>query len=160
MRVATRKGITPTPKQMLPKERGTSKGKKRKTKAELPKPIEKKAKVATNDPCFEYGEIGHLNRNYPSYLKELKTKRDARQTSGTILMIHIDLNVISSNTWVLDTRCRTHVYNLLQEFKKNKHYKKGDISLFMGNGAKVQVEALGDYVLKLPNGLEIALKMF
>ncbi|KAF5795495.1 putative transcription factor interactor and regulator CCHC(Zn) family [Helianthus annuus] len=64
--------------------------------------------VATNDPCFEYGEIGHLNRNCPTYLKELKTKRDARQTSGTILKIHIDLNVISSNTWVLDTGCGTH----------------------------------------------------
>ena len=81
----------------------------RKTKTKPTKPKEKKAKVAMNDPCFECGEIGHLNRNCPTYLKVLKNKRDARQTSGTILMIHIDLNVISSNTWVLDTGCGTHV---------------------------------------------------
>ena len=92
-----------------------------------------------NDPCFEYGEIGYLKRNYPTYLKELKTKRDARQTSGTIFMKHIDLNVISSNTWVLDTGCGTHICNPLQEFKRNMHYKKGD------------------YILKLSNGLEIVL---
>ena len=28
----------------------------------------------------------------------------------------------------------------------------------MGNGAKVDVQARGDYVLKLPNGLEVILK--
>jgi len=72
-------------------------------------------------------------------------------------MIHIDLNIISSNTWVLDTGCGTHICNLLQGFKRNKFYKKGDTSLYMGNGAKVVVEALGDYVLKLPSGLEVIL---
>ncbi|KAJ0765449.1 putative RNA-directed DNA polymerase [Helianthus annuus] len=134
-----KKGHHPDTKANVAKGKGHIKGKgKRKAKAEPPKPKEKKAKVATSDPCFECGEIGHWKRNCPTYLKELKNKRDAGQTS--------------------DTGCGTHICNSLQGFKRNKHYKKGDTSLFMGNGAKVQVEAQGDYILKLPSGLEICLK--
>ncbi|XP_076952723.1 uncharacterized protein LOC143626547 [Bidens hawaiensis] len=131
------------------------KGFKGKAKAE-PKP--KKLKVSAEDPCFGCVEIGHWMRNCPTYLKELKAKRDAGQTSGTTFMVHIDLNIISSNTWVLDNDCGTHICNSLQGFKIRNEVKKGDISLFMGNGAKVDVQARGDYVLKLPNGLEIILK--
>ncbi|KAD6454346.1 hypothetical protein E3N88_09052 [Mikania micrantha] len=65
------------------KGKGYSKGKgKGKAKGEPPKPKEKKQKVAANDPCFKCGEIGHWMRNCPVYLKELKEKRDAGQTSG------------------------------------------------------------------------------
>jgi len=145
-------------------ERFKGKNKKRKGKeVAAPKPMEKKAKVATkqkvaaNDPCFECGEVGHWKRNCPTYLKELKAKRDAGQTSGMTFMITIELNVISSNTWVLDTGCGTHICNGLQGFKRSRHLKKGDISLSMGNGAKVQAEAQGEYVLKLPSGLEVVL---
>lgn len=146
----------PDPKASVAKRKGHVKGKgKGKAKVE---PKEKKQKVAKDDPCFECGEVGHRKRNCPVYLKELKAKRDAGQTSGMNLMIHVELNVISSNTWVLDTGCGTHICNLLQGFKRNKHYIKGDVSLFMGNGAKVQVEAQGDYILKLSSGLEVILK--
>ncbi|XP_071730674.1 uncharacterized protein [Rutidosis leptorrhynchoides] len=34
------------------------------------------------DPCFGCGEMGHWKRNCPVYLKELKEKRDAGQSSG------------------------------------------------------------------------------
>ncbi|XP_076908412.1 uncharacterized protein LOC143565286 [Bidens hawaiensis] len=146
----------PEPKARVAVGKGqVKKGFKGKAKAE-PKP--KKLKVSAEDPCFGCGEIGHWMRNCLTYLKELKAKRDAGQTSGTTFMIHIDLNIISSNTWVLDTGCGTHICNSLQGFKRRNEVKKGDISLFMGNGAKVDVQARGDYVLKLPNGLEIILK--
>jgi len=104
----------PDPKANVAKGKGRIKGKgKGKAKVEPSKPKAKKPKVAENDPCFGCGEIGHWMRNCPTYLKELKAKRDAGQTSGTIFMIHIDLNVISSNTWVLDTGCGTHICNSL-----------------------------------------------
>ncbi|KAK1424234.1 hypothetical protein QVD17_19555 [Tagetes erecta] len=147
----------PEPKAKVAKGKGhvNVKGKwKGKAKAEPFKPKEKKQK---SDPCFHCGEVGHWLRNCPTYLKELKEKRDAGQASGTTFMIHIDLNITSHNTWVLDTRCGTHIYNLLQGFKRSKNLKKGDISLYMGNGAQVQVEAKGDFVLKLPSGLEVIL---
>ncbi|KAD5802565.1 hypothetical protein E3N88_13925 [Mikania micrantha] len=156
---ANKKRQHPEPKANAAKGKGYSKGKgKGKAKVEPPKSKEKKQKVAANDPCFKCGEIGHWMRNCPVYLKELKEKRDAGQTSGTTFMIHIDLNVISSNTWVLDTGCGTHICNLLQGFKRSKDIKKGDVSLFMGNGATVQVEARGDYTLNLPSGLEVILR--
>ncbi|KAD6118936.1 hypothetical protein E3N88_10207 [Mikania micrantha] len=149
----------PDPKASVAKGKGHVKGKgKGKAKMEPTKPKEKKQKVAKDDPSFECGEIGHWKRNCPVYLEELKAKRDAGQTSGTNFMIQVELNVISSNTWVLDTGCGTHICNLLQGFKRSEHYAKGEISLFMGNGAKVHVEAQGDYVLKLPSGLEVILK--
>ncbi|KAK1414877.1 hypothetical protein QVD17_30638 [Tagetes erecta] len=149
----------PAPKAIVAKRKGHVGGKgKGKVRAEPPKPKEKKQKVAVNDPCFKCGEIGHWMRNCPIYLKELKEKRDAGQPSGTTYMIHIDLNVISSNTWVLDTGCGTHICNLLQGFKRSRDFKQGDVSLFMGNGVKVKVEARGDYILKLPSGLEVILK--
>ncbi|KAD5318112.1 hypothetical protein E3N88_18058 [Mikania micrantha] len=139
----------PDPKASVAKGKGHVK-KKGKGKAKV-EPKEKKQKVSKDDPCFECGEIGHWKRNCLVNLKELKAKRDAGQTSGTNFMIQVELNVISSNTWVLDTGCGTHICNLLQGFKRTEHYAKGEISLFMGNGAKVHVEAQGDYVLKLPS---------
>ena len=147
------------PKANVAKGKGNNKRNfKGKGKGKMDTQKAKKQKVAANDPCFECGEIGHWKRNCPTYLKELKAKRDAGQTSGTIFMIYIELNTVFSYIWVLDTGCGTHICNMLQGFIRKKHIKKGDISLFMGNGAKVQVEAQGDYLLKLPSGLEILLK--
>ncbi|XP_076906357.1 uncharacterized protein LOC143562453 [Bidens hawaiensis] len=147
----------PKPKAKATMGKGqVKKGFKGKAKAE-PKP--KKINVSTEDPCFGCGEIGHWMRNCLTYLKELKAKRDAGQTSGTTFMIHIDLNIVSSNTWVLESGCGTHICYSLQGFKRRNDVKKGDISLFIGNGAKVDVQARGNYVLKLSNGLEILLEL-
>src|SRR5919199_3227713 len=91
------------------------------------------------DPCFHCGEMGHWKRNCPVYLKELKAKRDEGQTSGNVYMIYVELSITSSNTWVLDTGCGTHICNSLQGFKRSNR-DAGAISLFMGNGARVGVE--------------------
>ncbi|KAD3639942.1 hypothetical protein E3N88_29165 [Mikania micrantha] len=86
----------PDPKASVAKGKGHVKGKgKGKAKVE---PKEKKQKVAKNDPCFECGEIGHWKRNCPVYLKELRAKRDAGQTSGDyILKLPSGLEVILKN---------------------------------------------------------------
>jgi hypothetical protein len=80
--------------------------------------------IVTSKTCFEYDEVVQWKGNFPNYLKELKKKRDAGQPSGTIFMIYVELNIISSNTWVLDTACITHICNLLQMFKRNKYMKR------------------------------------
>ena len=68
----------PDSKASFAKRKGHVKGKRKgKVVAQPMKPKKKKQKVASTDPCFECGEVGHWKRNCPTYLKELKTKRDA-----------------------------------------------------------------------------------
>nr|XP_043622906.1 uncharacterized protein LOC122594525 [Erigeron canadensis] len=78
-----KKRANPGPKANVAKGKGNNKRNNRGTgKAKMDTPKTKKQKVAVNDPCFECGEVGHWKRNCPTYLKELKAKRDAGQTSG------------------------------------------------------------------------------
>ncbi|XP_071692293.1 uncharacterized protein [Rutidosis leptorrhynchoides] len=70
-------------KRKGPAHQGKGKGKM----ATPTKNKNKKQKVAgqanpKEDPCFGCGEMGHWKRNCPVYLKELKEKRDAGQSSG------------------------------------------------------------------------------
>ena len=118
----------------------------------------KKEKVAKEDACFECGVIGHWKRNCPTYLAGLKAKKAGEGTSGIyIFMIEMGIFTFSSNTWVFDTGCGTHICNSLQGFRRSKQLKAGDMVLHVGNGAKVAVQALGNFDLCLPNGLYLKL---
>ena len=58
---------------------------------------------------------------------------------------------------MFDTGCGSHICNDLQGLKKIRKLKHGDFDLFVGNGQKVAVKAVGDLVILLPNGLELVL---
>ena len=132
------------------------KGKGKKV-APVPQP-KKKDKVAKEDVCFECGVIGHWKRNCPTYLAGLKAKKAESGTSGIYMyMIEMGIFTFSSNTWVFDTGCGTHICNSLQGFRKSKQLKAGEMVLHVGNGAKVAVQALGYFDLCLPNGLYLKL---
>ncbi|KAK1424266.1 hypothetical protein QVD17_19591 [Tagetes erecta] len=94
----------PEPKAKVAKGKGQLKGKfKGKAKAEPPKPKEKKLKVSSEDPCFGCGEIGHWKRNCPTYLKELKAKRDAEQTSE----VSFTRKEIQVSTWAMEQKLKS-----------------------------------------------------
>ncbi|XP_071704731.1 uncharacterized protein [Rutidosis leptorrhynchoides] len=132
-----------------PKSQGNYKGKKF-----IPKDsVKKKEKPAKDATCFHCGEIGHWKRNCPTYLAELKkTKASNASTSGIYM---IELFVFSSNSWVFDTGCGTHICNNVQGLRKIKKLKPGDLVLHVGNGAHVAVVAIGTYELLLPNDMKM-----
>ncbi|GJY22736.1 retrotransposon protein, putative, ty1-copia subclass [Tanacetum coccineum] len=75
-------------------------------------------------------------------------------TSG---IFTIELYAFPNNTWVYDTGCGTHICNTSQGLKGCKKLKHGALSLYMGNGMRATVEAIGSFDLILPSGLIIVL---
>ncbi|KAI3692837.1 hypothetical protein L6452_32661 [Arctium lappa] len=72
-------------------------------------------------------------------------------------MYTIDLFTSDSDSWVLDTRCGTHICTTFKGLRSEEKMKPGQIELRMGNGAKVAAIAEGTFDMKLPNGLILAL---
>ena len=64
----------------------------------------------------------------------------------------IDRHSISSDTWVLDTGCGSHICNDIQGLRNRRRLVKGESNLRVGNGAKVAAVAIETYLLKLPTG--------
>ncbi|XP_071727618.1 uncharacterized protein [Rutidosis leptorrhynchoides] len=144
-----------------PQAKGKGKGKAKsqgnyKGKKFVPKDsVKKKEKPAKDATCFHCGEIGHWKRNCPTYLADLKKTKASNASTLGIYMI--ELFAFSSNSWVFDTGCGTHICNNVQGLRKIKKLKPGDLVLHVGNGAHVAVVAIGTYELLLPNGLYLIL---
>ncbi|GJV80382.1 retrotransposon protein, putative, ty1-copia subclass [Tanacetum coccineum] len=145
--------------------KGKGKGKgKGKDKSYVPKPKNPKPNAkehpAKNDACHHYKEVGHWKRNCPVYLAELmKNKKQAGFASSSGIFT-IELFSFPNKSWVYDTGCGTHICITKQGLSEARKLKQGDIYLYVGNGVRTQVEAIGSYDLVLPNGLVICLYNF
>ncbi|GJY07802.1 retrotransposon protein, putative, ty1-copia subclass [Tanacetum coccineum] len=104
-------------------------------------------------------EEGHWKRNCPLYLAELmkKKKTVGQNVSSTSGIYTIELFAFPKNSWVYDTGCGTHIYNTKQGLRGAKKLKRGSLYLYVGNGLRAEVEAIGSFDLVLPNGLIIVL---
>nr|GEW57489.1 retrotransposon protein, putative, Ty1-copia subclass [Tanacetum cinerariifolium] len=69
----------------------------------------------------------------------------------------IELNTILNRSWIYDTGFGTHICNTTQGIRASRKLKLGALSLYMGNGQREVVEAIGAFYLCLPSGLEIVL---
>ncbi|KAD4584331.1 hypothetical protein E3N88_21932 [Mikania micrantha] len=170
------KNITNKPQSVLmiregqvkkPNKQGKGKGKKpwvtpsgkgkavAKFKKQEQKPAAKAPTKAPKNPnCFHCGEPNHWKRDCPKYLAEMKKNPVGAGTSGIFV---IELYAFNSNSWVFDTGCGTHICNDLQGLKKARELREGQLVLHVGNGARVAVEAVGEYSLLLPSGLYLKL---
>jgi len=66
----------------------------------------------------------------------------------------------TSTSWLLDTRCRSHICTDVQGLRTSRALAKGEVNLRVGNGAKVAALAVGTYVLTLPSGLSLNLENY
>ncbi|GJS88884.1 zinc finger, CCHC-type containing protein [Tanacetum coccineum] len=102
---------------------------------------------------------GHWKRNCPQYLaKLLKKKKNAtsRAGGGSGIFV-IELNTFLNRSWIYDTGCGTHICNTTQGLRASRKLKPGALSLYVGNGQREAVEAIGNFDLSLPSGLVIVL---
>ncbi|GJY94706.1 retrotransposon protein, putative, ty1-copia subclass [Tanacetum coccineum] len=138
------------------------KGNGKDKKVYIPKPKNPKPAVmerlAKDDVCHHYKEVGHWKRNCPVYLAELLKKKKQVGSASSSGIFTIELFYFpNNNSWVYDTGCGTHICITKQGFRIKRKLKQGALYLYVGNGVRAQVEAIGSFDLVLPNGLVICL---
>nr|GEU52264.1 retrotransposon protein, putative, Ty1-copia subclass [Tanacetum cinerariifolium] len=146
--------------QTAAKGKNHGKGENKQAYAPKPKilPPPKKENPAKDSTCHECGEIGHWKMNCPQYLAELiKKKKNAASGAGGSGIFVIELNTILNRSLIYDTGCGTHICNTTQSLRASRKLKSGALSLYVGNGQRESVEAIGTFYLCLPSGLEIVL---
>ncbi|GJW28481.1 retrotransposon protein, putative, ty1-copia subclass [Tanacetum coccineum] len=130
------------------------------TKPKKPQPY-KKERPAKDGQCHHCKEEGHWKRNCPVYLPELmkkKKKTGGQNVTSTSLGIYtIELFAFPKNSWVYDTGCGTRICNTKHGLRGAKKLKCGSLYLYVGNGVRAEVEAIGSFDLVLANGLIIVL---
>ena len=109
---------------------------------------------------FHYDADGHWRRNYPLYLKSLKSKKDDTPSKGMSNMLVIESNLMISFTcsWVLDSDSSTHICTSMQGLIESRRLRKYDMIFQVDNRTKVTVEAIGTYSLRLSLGFRLDLK--
>nr|GFA90026.1 hypothetical protein [Tanacetum cinerariifolium] len=131
------------------------------SKLMLPSPrflLPKREDLAKDSICHECREIGHWKRNCPQYLAELlKKKKNAASGAGGSRIFIIELNIILNRSWIYDTGCGTHICNTTQGLRASRKLKSGTLSLYVGNGQREAIDAIGAFYLCLPSGLDIVL---
>ncbi|GJW43203.1 putative retrotransposon protein [Tanacetum coccineum] len=110
-------------------------------------PTPKKDNPAKDVIYHQCGEVGHWRRNCPIYLSELMKKKKLSQGAGTSGIFTIELYSFPSTSWVYDTGCGTHICITSQGLKGSRELKSGALSLYVGDGHRAAVEAIGDYHL-------------
>nr|GEW64054.1 zinc finger, CCHC-type [Tanacetum cinerariifolium] len=142
--------------------RGQNHGKAKNKQAYAPKPKiplpPKREDPAKDSICHACGETRHWNKNCPQYLAELlKKKKNAASGTGGSGIFVIKLNTILNRSWIYDTGCGTHICNTMQGLRASRKLKPRAFSLYVGNGQREAVNAIGVFNLCLPSRLEIVL---
>ncbi|GJW49988.1 retrotransposon protein, putative, ty1-copia subclass [Tanacetum coccineum] len=117
-------------------------------------PTPKKDNPAKYAICHQCGEVGHWRRNCPIYLSKLMKKKKLSQGASTLGIFTIELYSFPSTSWVYDTGCGTHICITTQGLRGSRKLKPGALSMYMGDGHRAAVEAIGDFHLCLPKKLQ------
>ncbi|GJZ17120.1 zinc finger, CCHC-type containing protein [Tanacetum coccineum] len=114
-------------------------------------PLPKREDPAKDSICHECGETGHWKRNCPQYLAELlKKKKNTASGAGGLGIFVIELNTFLNRSWIYDTGCGTHICNTTQGLRASRKLKPGALSLYVGNGQREAVEAIGNFAFISP----------
>ena len=128
---------------------GTSKdkGKKRKKDKEAVEvPYQKKQhKEKKVDGCFFYGATGRKKKQCTNYHAWHAKK-------GTLLNLvcsEVNLTSVPKHTWWIDSGATTHISVSMQGYLSCRKPNDGERYIFVGDGKKVEVEAIGIFRLLL-----------
>ncbi|GJZ10642.1 retrotransposon protein, putative, ty1-copia subclass [Tanacetum coccineum] len=139
------------------KGKGKANGKGKDKQVYIPKPKNPKPTAkehpAKDDTCHHCKEVGHWKRNCPVYLAELLKKKKQVGTASSSGIFIIELFSFPNKSWVYDTGCGTHICITKQGLRGARKLEQGALYLYVGNGVRAQVEAIGSFDLVLPNGL-------
>ncbi|GJS46402.1 retrotransposon protein, putative, ty1-copia subclass [Tanacetum coccineum] len=84
-------------------------------------------------------------------------KKKLSQGASTLGIFTIELYSFPSTSWVYDTGCGTHICITTQGLRGSSKLKSGALSLYVGDGHRAAVEAIGEFHLCLPSGLVLFL---
>ncbi|GJR06966.1 retrotransposon protein, putative, ty1-copia subclass [Tanacetum coccineum] len=104
-------------------------------------PTPKMDNPAKDAICHQCGEVGHWRRICPIYLAELMKKKKLSQGAST-------------------SGCGTHICITTQGLRGSRKLKLGALSMYVGDGHRATVEAIGEFHLCLPSGLVLILHNF
>ncbi|GJV42317.1 retrotransposon protein, putative, ty1-copia subclass [Tanacetum coccineum] len=114
----------------------------------------------TSDPkeavCFYSNTKGHWKRSCQKYLKDLKDGKVEKGGHSGMFMIELH-NTTTSDSWVLDTGCGTHICTVLQGLKESRRLKHRELNLVIGNKKIMPVTRIGKYKLMLKFGVRMYL---
>ena len=105
----------------------------------------KKKKV---DGCFFYGAARHKKKQCTNYHAWHAKK-------GTLLNLvcsEVNLTSVPKHTWWIDSGATTHITVSMQGCLSCRKPNDGERYIFIGNGKKVEVEAIGIFRLLLKSG--------
>ncbi|GJS49827.1 zinc finger, CCHC-type containing protein [Tanacetum coccineum] len=77
--------------------------------------------------------------------------------ASTSSIFTIEVFSFPDKSWVYDMGCGTHICNTTQGFRRSRKLKPGALCLYMGNGQRAAVEAIGSYDLCFPSRLVLVL---
>nr|GFD04256.1 hypothetical protein [Tanacetum cinerariifolium] len=84
-------------------------------------------------------------------------KKKLSQGASTSHIFTIELYSFLSKSWIYDTGCGTYICITTQGLRGSKKLKPGALSLYVGDGHRTAVEAIGTYHLELLSQLVIVL---
>ncbi|GKE05140.1 hypothetical protein Tco_1397158 [Tanacetum coccineum] len=83
--------------------------------------------------------------------KRDNTKRRNAGEASTLSIFTIELYSIPNKSWMYDTGYKTHIFNTTRGLRRRRKLKHGALNLYVGNGMRAVVEAIGSLDLILPN---------
>ncbi|GJX62116.1 retrotransposon protein, putative, ty1-copia subclass [Tanacetum coccineum] len=91
--------------------------------------------------------------------KDLKDGKVEKGVHSGMYMIEL-YNTTTSDSWILDTGCGTHICAVLQGLKESRRLKHRELNLIMGNRKITPVTRIGKFELMLKSGVRINLNNY
>ena len=104
--------------------------------------------------CFFCKKNGHLKKDCSKYANW----RAKKGMSYNFVSSEVNLALVPSDTWWIDTGATTHISVTMQACHSSRLPIDGERYIYMRNGKKAQVQAIGTFQLMLDSGFILILE--